>query len=82
MRMKIATLMVIRRRVKNRGEPACVIVLAGAAGTESLPHRGQVRTEAAIKPRHAWHITNLFLPPNITTPKDQAIIGLQFERWP
>jgi len=76
MRMKIATLMVIRSRVKNRGEPACAMVLAGAAGTESLPHSGQVLTEAAIKPRHAWHITNLFLLPNITTSKDPAIIGL------
>ncbi len=53
MRTKSPTLIVIKSRVKNRGEPACAIVLAGAAGTESLPHSGQVLTEAAIKPRHA-----------------------------
>src|SRR5215472_11829745 len=52
-RMKRATLMVIRSTVKNRGEPACATVLAGAAGTESLPQRGQVLTEAAINPRQA-----------------------------
>src|SRR5215467_7195331 len=52
-KMKIATLIVIRSTVKKRGEPAWVSVLAGAGGTESLPQSGQVLTEAAINPRQA-----------------------------